>query len=161
MADYHTKDVADVYAFSVYHEIWRCNVWFVWGPSSSRIYDFLITQHDGDKNDIWRAPKHVYAHVQRLDIEGQCVPAVVLPWEWESTPQKIATLAHECLHAAIILHRIRHIPLPKDIHHENNDEEGLCYLTDWLIQKFLEAQQNEKDHLWKFSNEIKLDRFEY
>jgi len=58
---------------------------------------------------------------------------IIFMREWETSVEKIAFLAHECVHIA------NHILLDKGVREKKGQDETLAYFVSYLMRRFLEA----------------------
>jgi len=58
---------------------------------------------------------------------------IIFMREWETSVEKIAFLAHECVHIA------NHILLDKGVREKKGQDETLAYFVGYLMRRFLEA----------------------
>lgn len=144
---------SQIYAHSVYTPIHRFNFYFVWCESKARIHEFLKA-HDESGRSVEEPSKTSVASMHPLVIDNQHVPVICLPFKWEKTPDQISSVVHEVIHAVAFFFRVREIPLPKDRHFTEPDEENLCYYVDWLTRTIIEALDDPESYKYVFNDEI-------
>ena len=73
------------------------------------------------------------------DAEGRYFPKDSLIWikHFTGTPEDIARLSHECLHAVGYLLRFRGIEL------SDSTDEAYCYLLQWMVFSFIKQYKHE------------------
>lgn len=126
---------------------------------TKRIHDFLVANHDGDPDDIGRMKDCVGASMYIVKRNGILIPIICLPKEFDLRNSfDYSLIAHESLHTAITMHRIREVKLPKNGNPMMNDEEGLCYLMQWIMNEFIDFVKNKDKHKFKFNDEILIKK---
>jgi|SRR6478735_8615160 len=145
-------EAPQLYCHSVYTPIHRFNFYIVWCESKERIHEFIKAQDESGKMIIEQA-KTSSASMYQLIINNQNVPIVCFPFKWNRTPAQISSIVHEVIHAIAFFFRVREIPLPKDRHFTESDEENFCYYVDWLTQIIIEALDDPESYKYVFNNE--------
>lgn len=151
----YIKNQAQLYASHIYFEIYRSNIWVVWCKDVSRIYEFL---RRNSNNQVEYPSQNMRAGMFILQIDGQIVPTIVLPWEWKNNHEQIGDVAHESLHAVVAMFRKHGITLPQSTDLYSQDEETLAYYTGHVTEKVISFLQNQKDHKIKFSEEKQYEQ---
>ena len=149
MPKYQTEE-KQLYKASFFHQIFQVQIDLIWCEDDERILRLLNLNDD---KGVLKIPKKGAA-TYFLHVNGNLNPAIAFPFVWKpGCPQLTSLLAHECIHAITCLFRYKEVPLPKDIHYNNNDEENFCYTHQWLFQECLYALNEQEKYCVAFSNE--------
>lgn len=147
-----------LYAKSFYHAIWRLDIYVVMCHCRKRIRDFLVANHDGDSDDVQTPKGKASAYLIRRG--SGLIPVIVIPGEFDFDDYKShSTLAHEAVHVAVALHRMRSIHLPTSgCSPEQYDDEGLCYMVDWIMDECYDMILHKERFKFKFDDEDLLKK---
>lgn len=133
------------------HDIFQCFISIAWCEDSERLEKLIARNDTENPTKIKKGTACCFY----LNKNGNHEPCILMPFKWNpSDPQLISLLSHECLHAIISLFRYKEIPMPKDIHHKENDEENLLYNHQWIFQACLYAMKEQDKHKMNFEEEV-------
>ncbi len=124
----------------------------VWCESAKRIEEYCRSIHEGSAG-IQTVDSNHSAFFYKLTVDGSFYPVICLPFKWEKTNKQICSVTHEVIHAVAAFFRAREIPLPKDQHYLDSDEENFCYYTDWLLQQILDKLDDQDNHKYALKTE--------
>ena len=109
-------------------DVFEDGCWIVWSinkESAEEWFKDKFPNYDAENFDDFSD-----GHTDALAVHS--TPKVIFISDWETTSEKISTLAHEFIHVA------NYIILDKQIKEEKGCDEVLCYLVGFLMRKALE-----------------------
>jgi len=151
MPDYLIKK-PQLYTNHFYNPIHKFNFYVAWSESRHRLGELLNHLDDCDEGSHFVSAK-ADGSMHHIRRDGQDVPVICLPFKWDRTPEQIAIIAHEVTHAICFFFRCREIPLPKNMHHTDSDEENFCYFMTWLMENIIQSLDNQDKNKSNFSFE--------
>lgn len=128
------------------------SIYFVWCKDRERIRGFL-ERNDNSGKKIDTISRSTDGMVDVIEYDGLKKVVICLMAEYTGTPEQIAIIAHECLHAAITIFKIKMIPLPENTHYTENDEENLCHHMQWIMGELFARLQDQDKHKFSFHEE--------
>jgi len=87
------------FTLTIHHSGAEGHVYLLWPCDAEVLRQFVLERFDDDsgQRDTWSG-KCFFS--EKIDAKNGMPAAIIALREWEVNPEKIALLAHECLHAA-------------------------------------------------------------
>jgi len=111
---------------------WKSGCWLVWPVNRKQAEAWLHQKFtDDDSREI--------PHLDTADACTVCsCPPIIFLTKWNSSPEWIANLTHECIHVA------NHILEQRGVKEKEGCDEALAYLVGYLVESFMIALKKKR-----------------